>query len=285
LLLVTAGTGGFAIAFRASLAALYRGLFGAENVVEAITGQPRWMRLVVPLVAAAAAGTIARWWAPRTQGVSNVMEAIALGRVQLSLRSTASRVASSWVAIAGGLSIGREVPLIEVGGSLGTAVGRSVQIQDGTGGSRAAVRAPSRTAALSRHDRRPARRRHRHGAAGGCRKRLRAALGAGWSDLGVLGASSHAGGYALVGMAAATTASIHAPLTAAVMVFELPGDYLIALPLILATVVATATSKWLGDESVYETELRKRGLAWQITLEGRQLTNATSPAATEARRE
>ena len=69
------------------------------------------------------------------------------------------------------------------------------------------------------------------------------------------------------------------------MVFEQPGDYLIALALILATVVATATSKWLGDESVYETELRTRGLAWQITLEGRQLTNATSPAATEARRE
>jgi CIC family chloride channel protein len=36
-------------------------------------------------------------------------------------------VASSWVAIAGGLSIGREGPLIEVGGALGAAVGRAVQ--------------------------------------------------------------------------------------------------------------------------------------------------------------
>lgn len=42
------------------------------------------------------------------------MEAIALGRVQLSLRSAASRVASSWIAIGGGLSIGREGPLIEM---------------------------------------------------------------------------------------------------------------------------------------------------------------------------
>jgi CIC family chloride channel protein len=85
------------------------------------------------------------------------------------------------------------------------------------------------------------------------------------------GALSDAGSYALVGMAAATAASIHAPLTAAVMVFELSGDYLIVLPLILATVVATTASKALGDESVYETELRKRGLGWEMTLEGRQL--------------
>ena len=61
---------------------------------------------------------------------------------------------------------------------------------------------------------------------------------------------SDAGSYALVGMAAATAASIHAPLTAAIMVFELSGDYVIVLPLILATVVATAASKTLGDESV-----------------------------------
>jgi CIC family chloride channel protein len=103
-----------------------------------------------------------------------------------------------------------------------------------------------------------------------------AALGAGWSDLGVLGASSHAGSYALVGMAAATAASIHAPLTAAVLVFELSGDYLVVLPLILATVVATATSRALGDESVYVSELRKRGLDWQVTLEGRHLKDSRS---------
>jgi CIC family chloride channel protein len=100
-----------------------------------------------------------------------------------------------------------------------------------------------------------------------------AALGAGWSNLASFGPVSDAGSYALVGMAAATAASIHAPLTAAIMVFELSGDYLIALPLILATVVATAASKALGDQSVYETELRKRGLGWEMTLEGRQLKN------------
>ena len=73
-------------------------------------------------------------------------------------------------------------------------------------------------------------------------------------------------------MAATTAASIHAPLTAAVLVFELSGDYPIVLPLLIATVVSTSVSRGLGTESVYEAELRRKGLGWELTLEGRQLT-------------
>ena len=71
-------------------------------------------------------------------------------------------------------------------------------------------------------------------------------------------------------------ASIHAPLTAAVMILEVSGDYPIALPLIVAAVVSTLVSRALGSESVYETELRKRGLGWDITLEARQLGRDSS---------
>ena len=78
--------------------------------------------------------------------------------------------------------------------------------------------------------------------------------------------------HSLVGMAAATAANIHAPLTAAVMIFELSGDYAIVLPLILVTVVATAVSRALGSESLYQGELRKRGVTWELTLEGRRIT-------------
>jgi chloride channel protein, CIC family len=103
-----------------------------------------------------------------------------------------------------------------------------------------------------------------------------AALGSGWSHF--FGAAApDAGRYALMGMAAATAASIHAPLTAAVMTFELSGDYPIALPLIVAAVASTAVSKACGSESVYETELRKRGLGWDITLEGRQIRSNPQP--------
>jgi chloride channel protein, CIC family len=79
-----------------------------------------------------------------------------------------------------------------------------------------------------------------------------------------------AGGYALVGMAAATGATTHAPLMAAVMVFELSGDYAIALPLVLATAIASSCSRHLRADSIYTAELRQRGIAWQLTLDGRQ---------------
>lgn len=92
-----------------------------------------------------------------------------------------------------------------------------------------------------------------------------AALGA----LGIpLGA---AGGYALVGMAAASAATTHAPLMAAVMVFELSGDYAIALPLVFATALATLVSRKLRRDSIYTAELRQRGVGWELTLEGRRI--------------
>jgi CIC family chloride channel protein len=418
LVVVTIGAGAFAVVFRASLTAVYQTFYGADNIVDSIARLPRWLRLTVPVAAAAVAGTIARLRSSRTQGVSNVMEAIALGRVQLSLRATASRVASSWVAIAGGLSIGREGPLIEVGGALGAAVGRTVKTSlnqtrvlvgagtaagfaaayntpfaaslfvletiagiaapelllpvmaatvGATGIMRATVGAgpiygqrafglesyaellsfallgiaaalvafafKTVLAVLERwFDTHPVPQPYRatqggllvgaiamwlpavvgngyeplnrildsgiavsavivlviakmvatsgsvaSGIPGGIFTPMLlvgAALGAGWSNIASFGPVSDAGSYALVGMAAATAASIHAPLTASVMVFELSGDYLIVLPLILATVIATAASKALGDESVYETELRKRGLGWEMTLEGRQVNDS-----------
>jgi CIC family chloride channel protein len=101
-----------------------------------------------------------------------------------------------------------------------------------------------------------------------------------WSGLIV----PNAGSYELVGMAATTAASIHAPLTAAVMIFELSGDYPIVLPLLMATVVATAVSRALGSESVYEAELRRRGLGWDLTLEGRELRGAASSTLKSPRR-
>ena len=121
---VAVGAATFAVAFRTSLTLVYRSVYRADSVVDAMTGLKPWLRFVVPLASAAIAGMIARVRAAPAQGVSNVMEAVALGNVRLSLRTTASRVASSWVAIAGGMSIGREGPLIEFGGALGAAIAR-----------------------------------------------------------------------------------------------------------------------------------------------------------------
>jgi chloride channel protein, CIC family len=424
LVLVAVGAATFAVTFRTSLAVVYRDVFGASNVVEAIRRLPWWGRLLIPALGGAASGAIARLRAVPPQGVSNVMEAVALGNVRLSLRATTIRVLSSWTSIASGLSIGREGPLIEFGGALGAATGRlfksrlkqtRILVAAGTAaGFAAAYNTPFAAAlfvletivgiaaieallpvmaaillavAITR------------AAAGGgpiygarafslespldllsfallgalaalaalCFKAVLAALerwivehaipqptrailggvcvggiamfipevaGNGYEPLNVIldrqlavtvvlalliakvaatsvsvasgvpggiftpmllvggaagalyahvavllgGADAAvAGGFTLVGMAATTAASIHAPLTAAVLVFELSGDYPIVLPLLIATVVATTLSRALGSESVYEAELRRKGVHWEVTLEGRRVSADQTP--------
>lgn len=81
------------------------------------------------------------------------------------------------------------------------------------------------------------------------------------------------GGYALVGLAAALSASTQAPLTAAVMAFELSGDYAIVLPLVAATAVAAGLARKLRRDSVYTAELTRRGLTWTWSLDGRKVVD------------
>jgi hypothetical protein len=47
--------------------------------------------------------------------------------------------------------------------------------------------------------------------------------------------------------------------------------YPIVLPLLFATPLSTTLSRVLGSESVYEAELRRKGLGWEVTLEGCRL--------------
>jgi len=425
--LVSVGAALFAVAFRSVLALWYRAVFEAGDVVNAIAGMPWWLRLSIPALGAVLAGVIATWRTGPPQGVSNVMEAVALGNLRLSLRTTMTRVMASWTAIAAGMSIGREGPLIEVGGALGAALGRAMDIPldrtraliaAGTAAgfaaayntpfaavlfvfetivgvatpvallpalistviattlTRAAVGAGpiygqrtftadsswellafcglglaaavvaigfKRTLAIMERifERHLPSRPLRAGAGGvlvgviamalpevagngfeplNAMLDLRialgtvvvllfaktlatsvsvgsgvpggiftpmllvgAAVGTLWATAiaSVTGLPLSVGSYALVGMAATTAASIHAPLTAAVLVFELSGDYAIALPLLLATCVAMAVSRALGSVSVYEAELRRKGIRWELTFEGRRLPEERVGAGSE----
>ena len=92
---------------------------------------------------------------------------------------------------------------------------------------------------------------------------------------GYVGAPGSEGGYALVGMAAMIAATTRAPLMAAVLVFELSGDYAIVLPLVLATAFATLLSRRLSVDSIYTAELSRRGVSWEVTLEGRQVSESS----------
>jgi H+/Cl- antiporter ClcA len=91
LALILLSLAAFAAAFRASLTWWYRQVFAASNVVEAITGLPWWLRLLMPLAGGLAAGVLSRLRGAPNQGVSNVMEAVVLGTIQLRVRDDGAR--------------------------------------------------------------------------------------------------------------------------------------------------------------------------------------------------
>ena len=408
----------FAVGFRLALGFAMREVAGAGDVVTAMRAAPLWARVAFPALGGLVAGALGLLVqrARGGGGVSNVMEAVVLGGVHLSMRVTLLKSAAAWFAIAAGGSIGREGPLIQFGGAAGewvgarlgmtpervrlliaagtaagfsaayntpfaavlfvlevvtgvvvldailpavvatviaTALTRAVVGEGPIYGQRAfglhvegellafaglgivaalAAQAFMRVLSLGEHwfessrlglPWRPALGGVLAGAviafvpevAGNGYEPLNALLDArlalGFVALllvgkvlattasvssgspggvftptllvggatGFLYASGlaaaglpigPAGGYALVGMAAATAATTHAPLMAAVMAFELSGDYAVVLPLMLATALATIASRWLRRESIYTAELRERGVGWELTLEGRR---------------
>jgi len=66
--------------------------------------------------------------------------------------------------------------------------------------------------------------------------------------------------YALVGMAAVAASTLHAPLTAIVVIFELTGNYGAILPVMLGTIVASVVSITIEPESIYTMKLHRRGV-------------------------
>jgi chloride channel protein, CIC family len=416
--LVALGAAAFAIAFRAALSFVVHRFGNGPDVVSAARAAPLWLRLTAPALGGLLAGLLGLWVAraPAGQGVADVMEAVVLGRVRLSMPVTLVKSLSSWLAIASGGSLGREGPLIQFGGALGKWLSDALElsmtrtrvlIAAGTAAGFAAayntplaailfvlevvvgvaaldtivpvlvatVAATTLTRAVvgegpiygirafhitsplellwfaglgvfvavgaqgfmrllslgERLFRQPSLKPPWRSALGGLLAGALVAVvpevaGNGYEPLnailngnyelsfiallllakclattasvssgspggvftptlligGALGflyaaglsqaglPLAAAGGYALVGMAAATAATTHAPMMAGVMVFELSGDYAIALPLLLATAIATFVSRWLRQDSVYTAELRQRGVAWQLTLDGRK---------------
>jgi CIC family chloride channel protein len=76
-------------------------------------------------------------------------------------------------------------------------------------------------------------------------------------------------------MAALCAATTHAPLMAAVLVFELTGDYSIVVPLLVATASATIVARRLKPTSIYMDEVERRGGGWEMTWAGRKMREHT----------
>jgi CIC family chloride channel protein len=67
--------------------------------------------------------------------------------------------------------------------------------------------------------------------------------------------------FALVGMAGMCSATMHAPITAVLLVLEMTKDLDLILPLMLCSILGSITARLIDADSIYSARLRERGHA------------------------
>ncbi|MCL7487008.1 MAG: chloride channel protein [Desulfobulbaceae bacterium] len=72
--------------------------------------------------------------------------------------------------------------------------------------------------------------------------------------------TASSGAYATVGMGAFLAASTHAPMTAIFLLFEMTGNYLIIIPIMIAAILGTTTAKRLYDDSIDTVDFTREGI-------------------------
>ncbi len=77
------------------------------------------------------------------------------------------------------------------------------------------------------------------------------------------GYSAEPAAFAMVGMAAVLAGTVHAPLTAIILLFEMTNDYRIILPLMLAVAISLLVSQRVQRDSVYTLALARKGIRLQ----------------------
>ena len=75
------------------------------------------------------------------------------------------------------------------------------------------------------------------------------------------------GAFALVGMGSVLAGTIHVPLLAMIMIFEISLNYSIMPPLMLACALSTLVARRLHPDSVYTEPLRRKGITAHPELE------------------
>ena len=68
------------------------------------------------------------------------------------------------------------------------------------------------------------------------------------------------GAYAAVGIGAFLAATTHAPLTGMFLLFEMTGNYLIIIPVMLASVIGTVVSSLLYNDSIDTVDFSREGI-------------------------
>src|SRR5674476_1183441 len=76
-------------------------------------------------------------------------------------------------------------------------------------------------------------------------------------------------------MGAVFAGAAKAPITAVIILFELTGEYTIILPMMVAIVLASATSHLLSRDSIYTFKLRRHGVDISVSPEAEQVAAIT----------
>ena len=72
--------------------------------------------------------------------------------------------------------------------------------------------------------------------------------------------TASSGAYAAVGLGAFLAASTHAPLTAIFLLFEMTGNHLIIIPIMLTSIIGTVVAARLNEDSIDTVELTREGI-------------------------
>jgi CIC family chloride channel protein len=91
------------------------------------------------------------------------------------------------------------------------------------------------------------------------------------------------GAFALVGMGSVLAGTIHAPLLAMIMIFEISLNYSVMPPLMLACIISSLVARQLHPDSIYTAPLRRKGLSTNRELE--RIGEATQASVGELMRE
>ncbi|MGW8287913.1 MAG: chloride channel protein [Desulfobulbales bacterium] len=74
------------------------------------------------------------------------------------------------------------------------------------------------------------------------------------------GVTAHSGAYAAVGIGAFLAASTHAPITAIFLLFEMTGNHLIIIPIMLTSIIGTAVASKINPDSIDTVDLTREGI-------------------------
>jgi len=72
--------------------------------------------------------------------------------------------------------------------------------------------------------------------------------------------TANPGAYAAVGIGAFLAAATHSPLTAIFLLFEMTGNYLIIIPIMLSSIIGTVVASWLNHDSIDTVDFSREGI-------------------------